>query len=221
MDQQLALYQIIPGCLTQMVSGIPGTTNFVLPIYSSDEKDIVSAIWGLDTGHSIDEIREGLKDESLIQGMSRLAGRWNILRFEQLMWYWNTSCALEQQAGHPVPAAMAMHVSPWEFDYMRNFPEALGVVGNTEEVYNLGAFNSGIFAAMVQRGDVKCVLTGHTHCNTCEASYCGIQMCSVGSAGFAAYGDDELRGGRIVDIHQNAPENMTTRMAYFRDYVKN
>ena len=219
MDQQLAIYQAIPGCLTQTVPGIPGTTNFVLPIYSTDESTLVSALWGLDTGHSINEIREGLDKEALIEGLPLPASIWNILRFEQLMWYWNTSIALEKAAGHILPAAMAMHVSPWEFDYMRKYEQSLKVIGNTKEAYGLGAFNSGIFAAAVQRGDIRCILCGHTHMNTCEAEYCGIRMCNVGSAGYSAYGDDLLRGGRIVEINQACPENMTTRMVYFREYI--
>ena len=220
MKQQFEIYSAIPGCMTQTEEDIPGTTNFVLPVYASDKKEIITAVWGLDTGHSINEIRDGLQQEALIPGLPLPASIWNILRFEQLMWYWQTSCALQAQAGHSVPGALAMHVSPWEFDYMRRFSAELNVCGNTDESYGLGAFNSGIFAALVQRGDIKCVLTGHTHRNTCEADYCGIRMCSVGSAGYAAYGEDSLRGGRIVEIRQTEPEKMTTRMLYFCNYIQ-
>lgn len=220
MDEQLRIYRAVPGCLTGTVEGIPGTTNFCLPVYSRDGGRIVTAVWGLDTGHSINEIHDGLADEALLGGLPLPAAGWNILRFEQQMWYWNRSRELEGISGGKVPGVMAMHVSPWEFDHMRNYSEALGVDGNTDEQYSLGAFNSGIFATLVQRGDIKCICTGHTHRNTCTAGYCGIQMCSVGSAGYSAYGEDSLRGGRIIEITESAPERMTTRMAYFRDYVR-
>jgi len=219
MDEQLRIYSSIPGCLTDTAEGIPGFTNFCLPIYSNDGKRIITAVWGLDTGHSINEIREGLANEALFDGLPLPASNWNILRFEQQMWYWNRSKELENETGCKVPSVMAMHVSPWEFDYMRKYSEALNVIGNTDEEYGIGAFNSGIFATLVQRGDVKCLCTGHTHRNTCTASYCGIQLCSVGSAGYSAYGEDTLRGGRIIEISEAEPENMTTRMAYFRDYM--
>lgn len=220
MDEQLRIYQSIPGCLTEAARGVPGTTNFCIPLYSSDGERIVSAVWGLDTGHSMEEIRKGLTREALIDGLPLPASNWNIVRFEQQMWYWNKSMELEQAAGRRIPGALAMHVSPWEFDYMRKYHQALGVHGNTDEPYGLGALNSGIFATLIQRGDVKCVLTGHTHCNTCAAEYCGIKMCSVGSAGYSAYGEDSLRGGRIVEMNEAEPEKMTTRMAYFREYVR-
>lgn len=219
MDEQYLIYTGISGCLTDTAEGIPGTTNFCLPIYSHAGNRVVTAIWGLDTGHSINEIRPGLVNEAIFDGLPLPASIWNIVRFEQQMWYWQRSLALESEAGHKVPAIMAMHVSPWEFDYMRKYHVALGVTGNTDEEYGIGAFNSGIFATLVQRGDVKCLCTGHTHRNTCTASYCGIQLCSVGSAGYSAYGEDTLRGGRIIEISEAEPENMTTRMAYFRDYV--
>ena len=218
MADQMNIYRRIPGCLTQSAEGVPGTTNFCLPVHSADGKRIVSAVWGLDTGNRIDDLRPGLEKAALLPGMPRPASVWHIMRFEQLMWYWNASLALEQAAGHKIPGVMAMHISPWEFDYMRRYPDALGVSGNTDEEYGVGAFNSGVFAALVQRGDVKCVCTGHTHRNTCTAAYCGIHLCSVGSAGYSAYGEDSLRGGRIVEMNEDRPDEMTTRMAYFRDY---
>ena len=219
MDEQLRIYQAIPGCMTEAAAGIPGTTNFCIPLYSYDGERIVSAVWGLDTGHSMEEIRTGLTGEALIPGLPLPASIWNIVRFDQLMGYWNQSVGLEKAAGKKIPGAMAMHVSPWEFDYMRKYADALGVIGNNDEQYGLGALNSGVFAALVQRGDVKCVLTGHTHCNTCEAEYCSIRMCSVGSAGYSAYGEDRERGGRIIEIDEREPEKMKTRMVYFRDYM--
>lgn len=219
MDRQLEIYKSISGCRTESVSGIPGTTNFMLPVYSSDGEKVVSAVWGLDAGHSIDEIRKGLTGEALIDGLPLPASIWNIIRFEQQMWYWNQSADLERRSGAKVPGVMAFHVAPWEFDYMRRYEKALGVVGNTTEEYGLGALNSGIFSTLVQRGDMKCILCGHTHINTCSARYCGIEMCNVGSAGYSAYGEDDLRGGRIVELNENHPDEISTRMVYFRNYV--
>ena len=219
MDEQLRIYQAVPGCLTQSVPGIPGTTNFMLPVRSSDDTRIAAAVWGLDTGNHIEDIRPGLKEEALRPGQPLPSSVWSIVRFEQLMWYWQTSVALEQAAGAPVPGVMAMHVSPWEFNYMRDYPEALSVIGNYEEPYGLGALNSGVFATLVQRGDVRCVCTGHTHFNTCQSQYCGVWMCNVGSAGYSAYGSAELRGGRIVDLNEQNPGQISTRMAYFRNYA--
>lgn len=220
MERQAQLYAAVPGCLTGSVAGLPGFTNFCLPILASSGDAPVCAVWGLDTGCSIDEVRPGLRQEALIKGLPLPASIWNIVRFEQLMWYWNTSVELERRAGRKVPGVMAMHVSPWEFDYMRKYPDALSVTGNTDEQYGLGALNSGVFAAVVQRGDVKCICTGHTHRNTCSAEYCGVQLCSVGSAGYSAYGEDSLRGGRVIELNEKKPGEFATRMAYFRDYVR-
>lgn len=220
MAEQMDIYASAPGCLTASAPGVPGWTNFCLPILASSGDTPVCAVWGLDTGNEIDGLREGLREAALLPGMPRPASIWSIVRFEQLMWYWNASLALERQAGRPVPGVMAMHISPWEFDYMRRYPEALGVSGSTDEEYGLGAFNSGLFAAVVQRGDVRCICTGHTHINTCDGLYCGVRLCSVGSAGYSAYGEDSLRGGRVIELNEREPEKMTTRMAYFREYVK-
>ena len=212
----MAIYRAVPSCLTTSAQEIPGCTNFVLPVYGRDGR-IKAAVWGLDSGNMADGVLPGLEKAALLPGLSAPASIWGIVQFEQIMWYWNRSKELEAQAGEKIPGALACHIAPWEFDYMRKLPEALHPVGNTGEVYNLGALNSGLFAALVQRGDVKCVLAGHTHENTAQAEYCGIEMCSVGSAGYSAYGIDALRGGRVVEFSESDPWHPATRMAYFDD----
>ena len=122
---------------------------------------------------------------------------------------------LKAAAGKPVPGFLACHIPLWEFAYLRTYPQALGAAGEMSEPYNLGALNSGALAAFVQRGDIKAVCCGHTHCNTCAGDYCGIKLCSVGSAGYSAYGEDALRGGRVIDLNAENPGCFTTRMVYF------
>ena len=209
--EQLAIYRSFPGCMTDTAKGIPGVTNFMLPLLSTDGSRILGAVWGMDTGNRVD----GGQLPVTRVGENFTSGPWDFLRFEQLMWYWHTSRQLEAAAGKPVPGFLACHIPLWEFAYLRTYPQALGAAGEMSEPYNLGALNSGALAAFVQRGDIKAVCCGHTHCNTCAGDYCGIKLCSVGSAGYSAYGEDALRGGRVIDLNAENPGCFTTRMVYF------
>lgn len=213
--RQMDLYQEIPGCLSKAAPGVPGYTNYVLPVYSADGKSIVNAVWALDSGRIIEDFRPGLTKEAIRPGMAEPANIWDIIKFEQLMWYWNASSALEKEAGHVVPGVMAFHIAPWEFVYMRTIPEQLDTEGHTDEAFSLGAFNSGVFSTVLQRGDIRMILSAHTHRNTCRGVYCGIQLCSVGSAGYSSYGEHDRKGGRIVELNEREPERMITRMAFF------
>ncbi|MBQ1208171.1 MAG: hypothetical protein IIX65_06530, partial [Lachnospiraceae bacterium] len=71
------------------------------------------------------------------------------------------------------------------------------------ELMQGGVVNSGIFATMLQRGDVKIIAAGHSHEVTLSGVYGGIRFCLDGCAGFSPYGNDETRGGRIFDLHED------------------
>lgn len=94
-----------------------------------------------------------------------------------------------------------------------------GVKGSAVETLDPGVFNSGIFAEILQRGDIRCICCGHTHKNSFEATYCGIKLCYDACAGFTHYGVDQIRGGRIFEIHENDPRNIKTRMLQALDYM--
>ena len=214
-----AVYEAIPTCLSKHVSGIHGETNYVLPILASGSDDIRFAVWGLDTGNRIESFRAGITDEARPVGHDAIIGPWDGIHFDQMMWYWNSSCELEAYTGHKVPALMAMHVAPWEIKNLQTSPAATGAVGAADERYNLSTFNSGIFFTVLQRGDICCIAAGHTHENDVSGTYCGIKLCNVSSAGYAAYGVDERRGGRLFTLCEETPEKIETEMVYYRDYV--
>ena len=215
-----AVYEAIPTCLSKHTDGIHGETNYMLPILANGGDDVRFAVWCLDTGNRIESLREGITEEARPEGHSAVVGPWDGIRFDQEMWYWNSSCELEAYAGHKVPALMAMHVAPWEITNLQTSPAGTGAVGASAERYNLSAFNSGIFFTALQRGDISCIASGHTHENDCCGTYCGIMLCNVGSAGYAAYGIDERRGGRLFTLCEDTPGKIKTEMVYYKDHVE-
>ena len=101
--------------------------------------------------------------------------------------------------------------------------------GEYNERVSTSEINSGLFAAALQRGDVKAIFAGHDHhINTFDGTYCGIRMGYDGSAGYHAYGcrdndpggdRERLRGGRVFDIKKDDPWNIDTRMVFIKDLL--
>ena len=58
------------------------------------------------------------------------------------------------------------------------------IAGERNEEEYPGPINSGMFPAMLERGDVKGVFYGHDHVNTYMGNYYGILLGYAGSTGF-------------------------------------
>lgn len=212
-EQQL-MYEAYPMCVSkhQAECHEPVTknnvTNFVLPILSNDGKDVVFNVWGLDNGGVYGDLNIYDEQETFV---------WAVMGFEQLRFYWDSSVALEEYAGHKVPGLMCMHVGLHEYEHVLAEPEKYHLNGYREESIWHQTFNSGIFQMMLLRGDIKAVCAGHSHKNDFESDFCGMKFCFDGCIGYTCYGEDSTRGGRIFDIDANDPSNITTKMIHMKD----
>lgn len=211
------VYEQYDYCLSKHNDDICGATNYVLPVTSSNGEDIRFAIWGIDSNNTVST--SGVAYEEDFYGLKRPAvcGKWDFVHFDQLMWYWNTSVTLEKKAGDTVHGIMFMHIAPWEFQYISDNPEKTGCVGSTAERMDLGQFNSGIFATVLQRKDICCIASGHSHDDDFDGTYCGIRCCMDASAGYSPYGQHDLKGGRLFVINEEDPTDITTYTIKFKD----
>lgn len=221
---QQSLYERYEHCISKHTTGIHGVTNFMLPVLKHNSDEIGFNIWCLDTNNHMEDLNEFVKSgdichEALLPNMPVGRGEWDIIRFDQLIWYWNSSIELEKYCGRKIPSMLCMHIAPYEFLIAAENPGECGVIGSSVETLSPGIFNSGIFAEILQRGDVQCICCGHTHRNSFEATYCGIKLCYAACAGFTHYGDDTIRGGRVFEIGQDDPWNIKTRMIHSLDYM--
>lgn len=220
--QQTEVYTTFPYCLSkQGPAHIKGSSNYVIPIYSSDESrsDPVFNVWGMDSGAYIDD--EGLIGKQYVLGNTMYKGRENgddpYFTFTQIQWYFNTSLEIEQYAGHKVPGMMVFHIPLQEFYEVYLNAEKLGMTGKKREIVCAGAVNSGMFAAMLERGDIKAVCCGHDHINDYAANFCGITLAYVSNVGYETYHDESMMGGRTLVISEDKPDQVETYMTYIRD----
>ncbi|WP_462418281.1 metallophosphoesterase family protein [Kytococcus sp. Marseille-QA3725] len=208
--------------------GITGTGNMVLPIRGSRGGRAKAAVWLLDSGrYAPDEIVgqdfEGYPD-------------WDWLRFDQVEWYAHTSRQLERMNGGPVPGLVFQHIALWEHRFMwwdsvdsrteadhARAVEKHRITGERNEDECPGPFNSGMFNAMLHRGDVRGLYVGHDHINTYEGDYFGIRLGYGPGTGFGAYGlggaqDHRLRGARVFHLTEGSDALYTSELRLASDY---
>ncbi|MCU0837492.1 MAG: metallophosphoesterase [Rhodospirillales bacterium] len=110
---------------------------------------------------------------------------------------------------------------PTNTDYDRYGMRANSGYGQNErnECVCTGPFNSGLYAAVRDRGDVKGIFVGHDHINSYFGNYHGVYLGYAANTGFGTYGlggtdNHRLRGARLFTIQENDPEVFETEMKF-------
>jgi hypothetical protein len=211
------------------VKGITGTGNTNLLIQNSKKKKAAFNLWLLDSGRYAPKT---IADQDF-KGYPK----WDWLRFDQVSWYYETSRKLEKQFGYKVPSLMFIHIPLWEHRFMwyasvdgrtdadhENAVKKHNIVGERNESESVGPINSGMFSAILERGDVKGVFCGHDHVNTYVGNYYGIMLGYAGNTGFGTYGlegeeRNRLRGARVYNLDENTDDVLVeTHMVFAKDY---
>ncbi|WP_419705023.1 metallophosphoesterase family protein [Promicromonospora sp. NFX87] len=208
--------------------GVTGQGNSNLLIDGTNGRPAFN-VWLLDSGRYAPELLAGQDFEGY--------PHWDWLRMDQVKWYYDTSVQIERKVGHVVPALMFIHIPLWEYRFMW-FGSVDGrtdadhergkarhrIEGERNEEECPGPFNSGMFSAIQQRGDVRGVFCGHDHVNTYSGDYYGVLLGYAGNTGFGTYGlsgpeRNRLRGARVYDLDESADGVLTgTRMRFAGEF---
>ena len=203
--EEEAAYLTIPGCMNSIHPDPSfGAGNFCLKLYSCDGDRLLYDLFALDSHREIDDYIDLFhmeKDTRFILPEHFGDGATNASpTFEQAMWYYETSKAIEAQEGRKIPAVMFMHIPLPEFLQIARNPEECGAVGNKRETLGCCEVNFGLFGACLQRGDVKGIFFGHEHLCDLQGEYCGVTMAQDAALGYNMSCHDDLRGGRVIDL---------------------
>lgn len=205
-----------------------GSSNSQLLISASNGNTPKFGIWLLDSGrYAAGEI--GGQDFAGLKS-------YNWIRPEQIDWYREASRATERRHGR-VPSLMFFHIPLWEHHHMwfgsQFTSDAAGhaaarkkhrIVGEKNEDVYTGAFNSGLFAALLERGDVRGAYCGHDHINSYMGNYFGVELGYGPGTGFGPYGKNgadkhRLRGARVFELDEKSADIYTgTRTVFAADY---
>ena len=210
------------------IAGVTGTGNTIVPIQSASGAREAFALWLLDSGRYAPDAING----------QDFAGypTWDWLRMDQVAWYREESQQLEQKLGRKLPGLMFIHIALWEHRFMwwggvdtRTEADAArgrtrhAIVGERNEDECPGPINSGMYNAILERGDVKGVFVGHDHVNDYYGDYYGVLLGYAPGTGFGAYGlpgaeRNRMRGGRVFELTQTGDDvAIATRVVYARD----
>ncbi len=207
---------------------IAGHSNRQLLIRSSRGNRPAFGIWLLDSGRYAPETLGGQDFEGLMG--------YDWIRPSQIQWYREASAATERKFGGKVQSLMFFHIPLFEHHHLwygSQFDsddskhaaavDKHGIVGVKNEAVYTGAFNSGLYAALQERGDVRGVYVGHDHINTYMGDYFGIELGYGPGTGFGTYGlggaeEHHLRGARVFELDESADAVYTgTRTVFAKD----
>ena len=127
--------------------------DYVLPVLSHDGSRTAAALYCLDS-HAYPPKVSGKK-----------LGTYAWLTFDQVEWYREKSRQLTRQnGGSPLPALAFSHIPVPEYHEAVRNEDAI-LVGTRRETVCSPEFNTGMFTAMMEGGDVMGIFCGHDHDN--------------------------------------------------------
>ncbi|MBB6675346.1 metallophosphoesterase family protein [Cohnella nanjingensis] len=167
--------------------GVHGVGNYALTV-ADRQGAASSALYFLDSG--------SYSEDPQVSG-------YDWIRPSQIEWYRMQSQRLAKaSAGAPLPALAFFHIPLPEYaDVWRTET----CFGHRYEGIACPKFNSGLFAAMKERGDVMGTFCGHDHINDFEGTLGGIRLCYGRASGYHTYGRWLFaRGARVIRLREGA-----------------
>ncbi|MGB9604965.1 MAG: metallophosphoesterase family protein, partial [Bryobacteraceae bacterium] len=204
-DAVLAMYAAHPHNINAGYQrGLTGAGNKHLLIWNASGTRPVYCVWLLDS------------NEYVTEGKNRY---YDWIHTDQIQWYYRSSIELEKQYGGKIPGLMFFHIPLREFNEMVNHAKIIGARHEPEAPSHI---NSGLFAAVLERGDVRGIYCGHDHTNNYVGVWKGVELGYDGSAGHRAYprvppedpSNGKTRGGRVFLISEGPPARHKTWMRF-------
>lgn len=214
-EKQQAVYESFDYCVSQAgPEELYGQGNYVLPVYGSDGKKVLFNVWALDSGEYLTSAEKAayLPITSTFQGYP--GSSYDYIQPSQIRWYMNTSEKMEAYNGAVVPGVMFFHIPLQEFYNAWVNREALNYTGERREVVCASEINSGMFAAMAERGDIMAVTSGHDHRNDYMVEFGGIKLCYCSTISETGYCDYDMFGSRVFVVKESDPSDVQTYMSY-------
>jgi len=171
-------------CVNQSADNLIGS-NFLYEIKSSTNSKTKAILYFLDS-----------QDYSKIK--PRVDG-YGWFSTKQVAWYKNNSRKLIAENKDTIPALAFFHIPFPEYTDAWKNGKAFGF---RKEVECSPKLNSGMFAAMVEQGDVMGTFVGHDHVNDYVASYFSIALAYGRASGAKNSYGDLTQGGRVIVLKE-------------------
>lgn len=184
-EKLFEIIENIPYSLTATTKGISGTTNFILPVKSSDGQKDAEILYVFDS-HSYSQIK-GVRGYDYID-------------FNQIQWYRENSTKYTQtNGGTPLPSLAFFHIPLTEYNQAAA-DENAALLGTRKEKACAPVLNSGLFTAMKEMGDIEGVFVGHDHDNDYAVMWQGILLVYGRYTGGNTVYNNLSNGARIIEL---------------------
>ena len=221
---QQTVFESFPCCVSKRgPEDVSGVGNYVLPILHAERDEVVFQVWAMDTHddnrcfarkYGLSEDTQFILPEHFCMGYHS-----DSVHTDQVLWYFETSRAIEQALGRKVPGMMYMHIPLPEFCLIPRNPQQTHMTGVMREHVGCNEVNPGLFSACLQRGDIKGIFCGHDHLNDFCGQYCGVTLGNCAGINYDCGSNDDQRGGRVVELCQDDPWHGNTYMLRLRDVM--
>lgn len=140
-----------------------------------------------------------------------LAGKksWGYVHGDQINWYRRASDYFKgRNGGEPVPSMAFMHIPVPEYQQglHDSSKKARFLCGNIGEEPAVPIFNSGLYTAMREQGDVQAMVTGHDHNNDFVMLWQGFFFIYGRFSGCdTVYNDLKPNGARVFEFTEGEP----------------
>ena len=195
---------------------LSGCGTYNIPVLSSDGEKVKFNLWVFDSGDY---------DEN---------GHYSCVKPDQIEWYNKTSDKLrEDNSGKTINSLVFQHIivgeiydvleksdskKPYAYkhlynenEYYRFDPQQINY-GTIREFPCPGYENYGQFNAMVEKGDVLAMFTGHDHTNAFGVKYKGIDIVNSLSTRYIGLFHSTQCGYRVIEIDENDTSTYETRV---------
>lgn len=225
LDLVLNEYARRPFCLAKnQYEGGNGKLDYRLIIKDSRGEKDAFVLWLMDANNLI-----GVEGRDVYDGV----------REDQIEWYERTAAEIKKNnGGKTLPAVVFQHIPVPEIYGLLRAPKFYElpvsekghdflncyrfVKNKTCEGYlgegpDRSFYNRGQFASWKKTGDVVGAFFGHDHMNDFHGTFDGVVMGQCKTGGFWAYTDGCRTGTRVIDLNENNPRKIETKMVRFKE----
>ena len=216
--EELMAYYNTFSCSVSVDDGeaLSGCGTYNIPVLSSDSEEIKFNLWVFDSGDYDEE------------------GRYSCVQSDQVEWYKQTSDKLmADNDGERVNSLVFQHIivgeiydalqksDKWKsyaYKHLYNedeyymFDPARVNYGTIRETPCPGYANHGQFDAMVKKGDVLAMFTGHDHTNAFGVEYKGIDIVNSLSTRYIGLFHSTQCGYRVIEVDEKDTSSYETRV---------
>lgn len=203
---------------------LTGCGTYNVPVLGSEDDEVKFNLWVFDSGDYDNE------------------GHYANVSENQVEWYVQKSKLLEQENGRKINSLVFQHIIvPEIYDGLKQVKHKGGYTfshiydkskyyqfdrnavnyGFLHEYPCPGYYNHGQFEAMVERGDVLAMFTGHDHSNAFGVKYKGIDIVNSLSTRYNGDIDSTKYGYRMIIVDENDTDTYTTKVVHWYDFFKN